>query len=106
MVCFDTGLDHHRDLCPSLLEHGLSTATENEMSKQRSGTAATKTNNRRKSSSDQRRNSHALPVKRILSEFEKEENSSSSRRKGTFKIPASFEDALDTILKSKPDRHP
>jgi hypothetical protein len=48
-----------------------------------------------------------LSVKKVLSEFQKAENSP-GRRKGTFKIDAPFEDALDRILKAKPapKKHP
>ena len=42
-----------------------------------------------------------LDIKRIVEDFERAEGSSGHRR-GTFKIDAPFEKALDTILKAKP----
>jgi hypothetical protein len=42
-----------------------------------------------------------LDVSTVMEEFQKSE-ASSGHRKGTFKIDAPFEKALDTILKAKP----
>jgi len=44
-----------------------------------------------------------LDVGKILTEFQREETCS-DHRKGTFKIGAPFEKALDTILKDKPKK--
>lgn len=46
--------------------------------------------------------SNRLDVEKILEDFDKEEKSK-SHRKGTFKIDKPFEEALDTILKAKPE---
>jgi hypothetical protein len=46
------------------------------------------------------RKSNNLNVVKIMEDFRKAEETP-SRRAGTFKINASFEKALDTILKSK-----
>jgi hypothetical protein len=43
----------------------------------------------------------SLNVSHILKEFSKAEEST-THRKGTFKIEAPFEKALDTVLKAKP----
>jgi len=45
--------------------------------------------------------SATLDVRKILEQFQEAEESK-AHRKGTFKIDAPFERALDTILKSKP----
>jgi hypothetical protein len=42
-----------------------------------------------------------LDIEGIMSEFQKSEESS-SHRNGSFKIEKPFDEALDTILKSKP----
>jgi hypothetical protein len=41
-----------------------------------------------------------IEIRKIVKEFERSE-SSKAHRKGTFKIEAPFEKALDTVLKSK-----
>ena len=46
--------------------------------------------------------SDTINVARILEEFEKSEKSP-SHRKGTFKIAKPFDEALQTILKAKPE---
>ncbi len=43
-----------------------------------------------------------LNVQKVLADFQKVEESS-SHRKGTFKITAPFEEALETILRVKPN---
>lgn len=43
-----------------------------------------------------------LNIEKVVADFQKSEDLSSHRR-GTFKIDAPFEKALDTILKSRPD---
>jgi len=43
-----------------------------------------------------------LDVAKVMEDFQKAEESS-SRRNGTFKIEKPFEEALETILKSKPE---
>jgi hypothetical protein len=43
-----------------------------------------------------------LDVRKLLEEFQKAEESP-ARHNGTFKIDAPFENALDTIIKAKPD---
>lgn len=45
-----------------------------------------------------------LDFEGVLREFRAEEESPSRLRRGTFKIAAPFDKALDTILKSKPPR--
>ncbi len=44
--------------------------------------------------------SQELDIRKIMEDFHKEEGSS-SRRKGTFKIDKLFEEALDTILRTR-----
>ena len=44
-----------------------------------------------------------LSVRKVLEQFDEVERSS-AHRKGTFKIDMPFEDALQTVLKAKPDR--
>ncbi len=44
----------------------------------------------------------SLNVERIMNEFNESEKSP-AHRKGTFKIEAPFDQALNTILKSKPE---
>lgn len=43
-----------------------------------------------------------LNIEKILTEFQEVENTR-GHRKGTFKIDKSFNEALDTILKAKPE---
>lgn len=48
------------------------------------------------------RKSNTISVEKVLAEFHKAENST-AHRKGTFKIDAPFDDALNKILKAKPE---
>jgi len=48
-----------------------------------------------------RKTNDRLNVVKVMDDFQKAEDDS-SHRKGTFKIDAPFEKALDTMLKSKP----
>jgi hypothetical protein len=49
-----------------------------------------------------RKSRERLNVAKVLSEFRKAEKSS-AHRQGTFKIKAPFEEALNTILKARPE---
>lgn len=49
-----------------------------------------------------RKSNEPLDVAKVMEDFQKSERSP-SHRNGTFKIDASFEKALDTILKAKPE---
>jgi hypothetical protein len=49
-----------------------------------------------------RKTDDRLNIERVIEEFQKAEDSS-PHRKGTFKIEKPFEEALDTILKVKPE---
>ena len=55
-----------------------------------------------KKARSQSRANERLDVEKVMEEFQKSEESSSSRN-GTFKIESPFEKALDTILKAKPE---
>ena len=49
-----------------------------------------------------RKTKDRLDVAKVIEDFKKSEESS-SHRNGTFKIEKPFEEALDTILKTKPE---
>lgn len=51
------------------------------------------------------RRDHEIAVEKILHDFEKSETSH-QRRKGKFKIEASFDEAMKKILKAKPEPKP